>query len=212
MTHASDQPACPSHAYTLPNPLLLDGGQSLAGVTIAYETWGTLNEQANNAILVCHALTGDQFAAGTHPLSGKPGWWDHLIGPGKPIDTDRYFVICSNILGGCMGTTGPASENPDNGKIYGLTFPVLTIADMVRAQESLVTHLGIDRLLAVLGGSMGGMQVLEWAVSFSDRLHAAAPIATAARHTPQNIAFHEVGRQAVMADPHWHMGAYHGTG
>jgi len=212
LTHASDQPACPSHAYTLPNPLLLDGGQSLAGVTIAYETWGTLNEQANNAILVCHALTGDQFAAGTHPLSGKPGWWDHLIGPGKPIDTDRYFVICSNILGGCMGTTGPASENPDNGKIYGLTFPVLTIADMVRAQESLVTHLGIDRLLAVLGGSMGGMQVLEWAVSFSDRLHAAAPIATAARHTPQNIAFHEVGRQAVMADPHWHMGAYHGTG
>ncbi|MEL7017422.1 MAG: homoserine O-acetyltransferase [Pseudomonadota bacterium] len=210
--HTEEPPADhPSQAFMLAEPLALDGGQTLAGVKIAYETWGTLNDRGTNAILVCHALTGDQFAAGAHPVSGKPGWWDHMIGPGKPINTDRYFVICSNILGGCMGTTGPASRNPADGTIYGLTFPVLTIADMVRAQERLITHLGIDQLLAVIGGSMGGMQVLEWAVRYPERVRAAAPIATAARHSPQNIAFHEVGRQAVMADPHWHMGNYHDT-
>ena len=196
-------------AVLVEDTLALDGGQTLRNVSIAYQTWGTLNSARTNAVLICHALTGDQHVAGRHPSSGKSGWWDHLVGSGKPIDTDRFFVICSNILGGCMGTTGPASLNPDTGRVYGLSFPVLTIRDMVRAQERLVTHLGIERLLAVVGGSMGGMQVLEWAATYPDRLHAAAPIATAARHSPQNIAFHEVGRQAVMADPDWCGGRYH---
>lgn len=209
MTEPSPPPQDQHHALALTSPLALDGGQTLGNVSIAYQTWGNLNAERSNAILICHALTGDQFVTGAHPTNGKPGWWSHLIGPGKPIDTDRYFVICSNILGGCMGTTGPASLNPHTNEVYGLDFPVLTIRDMVRAQERLITALGIDKLLAVIGGSMGGMQVLEWAATFPDRLHAAAPIATTARHSPQNIAFHEVGRQAVMADPDWQNGQYH---
>jgi homoserine O-acetyltransferase len=159
-------------------------------------------------VLVCHALTGDQHVASRNPVTGKPGWWEVLIGPGRPIDTDRFFVICSNVLGGCLGSTGPASLNPATGKPYGLDFPLLTIRDMVRAQAKLIDHLGIDTLFAVIGGSMGGMQVLQWASSYPRRVFAAVPLATAARHSAQNIAFHEVGRQAVMADPDWRGGRY----
>lgn len=206
-----ENPPMPPHtptSVTLDAPLPLDGGQALSNVTIAYESWGTLDKDGRNAILICHALTGDQYATGHNPVSEREGWWSRLIGPGKSIDTDKYFVICSNILGGCMGTTGPASINPDTGKAWGLSFPVLTIGDMVRAQAKLIDHLKIDKLLAVVGGSMGGMQVLEWAASYPDRIFAAAPIATSAKHSPQNIAFHEVGRQAVMADPKWQQGRY----
>ena len=190
------------------HPLKLDGGQSLDTFQIAYETWGTLNADKSNAILVCHALTGDQYVAGTNPVTAKPGWWTSLIGPGLPVDTDRFFVICSNILGGCMGSTGPASLNPATGLPYGIDFPVITIGDMVNAQARLIDHLRIDQLFAVVGGSMGGMQVLEWAARYKDRVFAALPIATASRHSAQNIAFHEVGRQAVMADPDWCQGRY----
>jgi homoserine O-acetyltransferase len=189
-------------------PLQLDCRQALAPFRVAYKTYGTLNAQKSNAVLVCHALTGDQYVASDHPITGKPGWWEVMIGPGRPIDTDRFFVICPNILGGCMGSTGPASINPQTGKAYGLDFPVITIRDMVRAQVRLIDHLGIDRLFCVTGGSMGGMQVLEWAAQYSDRVATAVPIATAAWHSSQNIAFHEVGRQAVMADPDWCNGRY----
>ncbi|GAB6051339.1 homoserine O-acetyltransferase [Magnetospira thiophila] len=189
-------------------PLPLDCGTELTAFTVAYQTYGTLNDDKSNAVLVCHALTGDQFAAETHPLTGKPGWWETLIGAGKPLDTDRYFVICSNILGGCMGSTGPREINPATGQPWGLGFPVITIADMVRAQVRLIDHLGIDRLFMVIGGSMGGMQVLEWAAGYPDRLFSAVPIATAALHSAQNISFHEVGRQAIMADPDWCQGRY----
>jgi homoserine O-acetyltransferase len=189
-------------------PLQLDCRQLLAPFRVAYKTYGTLNAQKSNAVLVCHALTGDQYVASDHPITGKPGWWEVMIGPGRPIDTDRFFVICPNILGGCMGSTGPASINPQTGKAYGLDFPVITIRDMVRAQVRLIDHLGIDRLFCVTGGSMGGMQVLEWAAQYSDRVATAVPIATAAWHSSQNIAFHEVGRQAVMADPDWCNGRY----
>ncbi|HVX99273.1 MAG TPA: homoserine O-acetyltransferase [Pseudorhodoplanes sp.] len=189
-------------------PLKLDAGVELAPFQIAYKTYGTLNAERSNAILICHALTGDQHVASRHPITGKPGWWDTLVGPGKPIDTERYFVICSNVLGGCLGTSGPSSTDPATGSPYGLTFPVITIRDMVRAQAMLLDHLGIDTLFAVAGGSMGGMQVLQWAASFPDRVFAALPIACATRHSAQNIAFHEVGRQAVMADPEWRGGRY----
>lgn len=189
-------------------PLRLDCGTDLLNFTVAYQTYGTLNAEKSNAIVVCHALTSDQFVAEPHPLTSKPGWWRLMVGPGLPIDTDRYFVICSNILGGCIGTTGPQDVNPATGKPWGLDFPVITIADMVRAQAMLVDHLGIDKLFAVVGGSMGGMQVLEWAALFPERMYAAVPIATAPRHSAQNIAFHEVGRQAIMADPDWHGGDY----
>jgi len=189
-------------------PLLLDAGRELSPVTIAYMTYGELNAQKSNAVLICHALTLDQFAASQHPVTGKPGWWDTLIGPGKPIDTNRFFVICANVVGGCMGTTGPASIDPTTGKPYGLSFPVVTIKDMVRAQAMLLDALGIEQLLCVLGGSMGGMQVLQWAASYPERVLSAIPIATAANHSAQNIAFHEVGRQAIMADPDWKGGAY----
>jgi homoserine O-acetyltransferase len=201
------------HAIVLDKPLELDCGQTLAQPTIAYMTYGTLNAARSNAVLVCHALTGDQFVASEHPVTGKPGWWDEMVGPGKPIDTDRFFVICSNVVGGCMGTTGPAEMNPETGKPYGLTFPVVTIRDMVRAQAMLLDALGIDKVLCVIGGSMGGMQVLQWAASFPERVISAVPIACAARHSAQNIAFHEVGRQAIMADPDWKNGTYqlHGT-
>ncbi|MGB3720059.1 MAG: homoserine O-acetyltransferase [Proteobacteria bacterium] len=189
-------------------PLMLDCGQTLAPFSQAYQTYGELNADKSNAILVCHALTGDQHVANTHPVTGKPGWWSTMVGPGKPIDTNRFFVICPNILGGCMGSTGPASINPATGKPYGLSFPVITIGDMVDAQVRLIDSLGIDQLFCVIGGSMGGMQVLEWAARQKERVFAAVPIATAASHSSQNIAFHEVGRQAVMADPDWCGGRY----
>lgn len=189
-------------------PLSLDAGTSIAPWQIAYQTYGTLNGGKTNAILICHALTGDQHAASVNPVTGKPGWWSMMIGPGRPIDTDRYFVICANVLGGCLGTTGPANTNPVTGEPYGLDLPVVTIADMVRSQAHLLDHLGIDRLLAVVGGSMGGMQALQWTVSYPDRVFAAVVLASGARHSSQNIAFHEVGRQAVMADPDWQRGRY----
>jgi homoserine O-acetyltransferase len=189
-------------------PLKMDAGVSLSPLTIAYQTYGDLNANKSNAILVCHALTGDQHVANEHPITGKAGWWHTMVGPGRPIDTNRYFVIASNVIGGCMGTTGPASLNPATGRPYGLDLPVVTIKDMVHAQAMLIDHLGIDMLLCVAGGSMGGMQVLQWAASGADRVFAAMPIATAARHSSQNIAFHEVGRQAVMADPDWRQGRY----
>lgn len=194
-------------------PLALDCGQNLGPFDVAYQTYGTLNAEKSNAILICHALTGDQYVAGTNPVTGRTGWWDELVGPGLVFDTDRFFVICSNVLGGCMGTTGPADLDPKTGKQYGLDFPVITIGDMVRAQVMLIDALGIDKLFAVVGGSMGAMQAIEWAASHPDRVFAVVPVAGAARHTAQNIAFHEVGRQAIMADPDWHGGHYaaHGT-
>jgi homoserine O-acetyltransferase len=189
-------------------PLRLDSGGHLDGVEIAYRTYGRLNADASNAILICHALTGDQHVASPHPLSGKPGWWTQLVGPGRPVDLDRYFVICANVLGGCMGSTGPSSFDPANGRPYGLSFPVITIGDMVRAQAELISALGIETLFAVVGGSMGGMQVLQWAADYPERMFSAVCIASAARHSAQNIAFHEVGRQAIMADPDWRGGDY----
>ncbi|MFC7398226.1 homoserine O-acetyltransferase [Chelatococcus sp. GCM10030263] len=189
-------------------PLVMDCGSVIAPWQIAYQTYGTLNAAHSNAILICHALTGDQHAANRHPITGKEGWWSTMIGPGLPIDTDRFFVICANVVGGCMGTTGPASLNPETGEPWGLAFPLVTVRDMVRAQAMLLDHLGIDQLFAVIGGSMGGMQVLQWAASYPERVFAAMPIATAAIHSAQNIAFHEVGRQAIMADPDWRSGHY----
>jgi homoserine O-acetyltransferase len=190
------------------DPLRLDCGVDFAPLTVAYQTYGTLNDDKTNAIIVAHALTGDQHVANEHPVTGKAGWWDLMVGPGKPIDTNRYFVICVNVLGGCLGTSGPASIDPATGEPYGLNFPVVTIPDMVRAQAKLLDHLGIETLFCAIGGSMGGMQVLQWAASYPERVFSAIPIATAARHTSQNIAFHEVGRQAVMADPDWRGGRY----
>ena len=190
-------------------PLTLDAGVSLSPFQVAYKTYGMLNAERSNAILVCHALTGDHHVASEHPVTGKPGWWTTLIGPGKPIDTERHFVICANVIGGCMGSSGPASTNPATGQPWGLDFPVVTIRDMVRAQAMLLDRLGIETLFAVVGGSMGGMQVLQWAASFPERVFAALPIACATRHSAQNIAFHEVGRQAIMADPDWRGGRYH---
>lgn len=190
-------------------PLRLDSGENLSPVTLAYNTYGELNADKSNAILICHALTGDQHVANPHPQTGKPGWWLRMVGPGRPIDTDRYFVICPNVIGGCLGSSGPASIDPATGKPYGLSFPVITIADMVRAQAMLLDHLGIETLFCAIGGSMGGMQVLEWASAYPERIFSAIPLATAARHSAQNIAFHEVGRQAIMADPDWHGGNYH---
>jgi homoserine O-acetyltransferase/O-succinyltransferase len=192
--------------------LALDCGRTLAPWTLAYMTYGRLNAARSNAVLICHALTGDQFVASAHPVTGKPGWWETMVGPGKPIDTDRFFVICANVIGGCMGSSGPAEVNPASGEPYGLSFPLVTIRDMVRAQAMLLDHLGIERLLCVTGGSVGGMQTLQWAASYPERVVSALPIACAARHSAQNIAFHEVGRQAIMADPDWHGGAYHQHG
>ena len=204
----AERPASPVARFETDQPLPLDAGVSLSPFQVAYQTYGTLNADKSNAVLICHALSGDQHVASDNPVTGKPGWWELMVGPGRPIDTDRYFVICSNVLGGCMGTTGPASIDPRTGKAYGLDLPVITVRDMVRAQAMLVDRLGIDTLLCVLGGSMGGMQVLQWAASFPERVFAAVPIACAARHSSQNIAFHEVGRQAVMADPDWCGGKY----
>jgi homoserine O-acetyltransferase len=188
--------------------LTLDSGARLEGLEVAYRTFGALNADRSNAVLVCHALTGDQHAAGIHPVSGKDGWWSRLIGPGLPLDPDRHFIICSNVIGGCMGSSGPSSINPATGDVWGLTFPVITIADMVRAQALLIEHLGIDTLFAVVGGSMGGMQALQWAADYPSRLFSAVIVASAPRHSAQNIAFHEVGRQAIMADPDWRGGDY----
>ncbi len=208
-----DTGSLPGHQVRLAAvPIELDCGAKLDRINVAYQTYGALNAERSNAVLVCHALTGDQFAADTHPITGKAGWWSLTIGPGKPIDTDRYFVICTNILGGCMGTTGPMEAAASGGEPHGLNFPVITIGDMVRVQACLLDQLGIERLFAVVGGSMGGMQVLEWAAQYPERVFSAVPIATAARHSAQNIAFHEVGRQAIMADPDWQSGSYYGTG
>ena len=208
----ADQPSSLSVQFGPDRPLELDCGVSLSPVTIAYQTYGTLDADRRNAVLVCHALTGDQHVANVHPVTGKNGWWETMIGPGKPIDTDRFYVICTNVVGGCMGSTGPASRNPETGEPYALQFPVVTIRDMVRLQAMLMDHLGIESLFCVAGGSMGGMQVLQWAASYPDRVFSALPIATAAKHSAQNIAFHEVGRQAVMADPEWKSGRYLAAG
>jgi homoserine O-acetyltransferase/O-succinyltransferase len=189
-------------------PIRLDCGVELGPIQVAYQTYGSLNADRSNAILICHALTGDHYVADPHPITAKPGWWSELVGPGRVFDTDRYFLICSNVLGGCMGTTGPMDDNPESGQPWGLDFPVITIGDMVKVQARLVDHLGIDQLFCVVGGSMGGMQVLKWAQTYPERVFSAIPIAAAARHSAQNIAFHEVGRQAIMADPDWCEGNY----
>ncbi len=192
-------------------PLLLESGESLGPITVAYETYGKLNSARSNAILVLHALSGDAHVAGSHPGEDeKVGWWDDMVGPGKGLDTDKYFIICSNVIGGCQGSTGPASINPTTGRPYGLHFPVLTIADMVSAQVRLIDHLGIQSLLAVVGGSMGGMQALQWTVGYPDRVKAVIPLATTPRLSPQTIALNEVGRQAIYADPNWQKGDYYG--
>jgi homoserine O-acetyltransferase len=205
----AQSPASNGHVLRLDKPLPLDGGDTLDDVHIAYQTYGTLNAERSNAILICHALTGDQHVANVHPTTDKSGWWETIVGPGKPVDTARYFVICQNVLGGCMGTTGPSEIDPKTGQPYGLTFPVITIADMVRAQAMALDQLGIETLFAVIGGSMGGMQALQWAAAYPERVFCAIPIATSARHTAQNIAFHEVGRQAIKADPNWFGGNYY---
>jgi homoserine O-acetyltransferase len=216
-TTAAPSARYPHQSEVFAEGLGLDCGTVLAPLEVAYRTYGRLNDSRSNAILICHALTGDQYVAERHPLTGKPGWWETLVGPGRPIDTDRFFVICANVLGGCMGSSGPASEMPgarENGsRPWGTLFPAVTIRDMVRAQAKLVERLGISRLFAVIGGSMGGMQVLEWAALYPERVFAAIPIATAAWHSAQNIAFHEIGRQAINADPDFHGGEYwrHGT-
>jgi homoserine O-acetyltransferase len=195
-------------SVTFAEGMTLDCGTRLERVTVAYRTYGTLNAARSNAILVCHALTGDQYVAETHPITGKEGWWDMVVGPGLPVDTDRYCVICTNVLGGCMGSTGPRSLRDDQSGPWGTDFPPITIHDMVRLQKMLIDHLGIARLFAVMGGSMGGMQVLQWVASYPDTVFAALPIACASYHSAQNIAFHEVGRQAIFADPDWHAGRY----
>jgi homoserine O-acetyltransferase len=192
-----------------PAEMMLESGERLGPVTLAYETYGTLNSDRSNAILVLHALSGDAHAAGFHKGDRNPGWWDSMIGPGKAFDTEKYFVICSNVIGGCKGSTGPSSLDPKTNKPYGLDFPLITIGDMANAQEHLVRHLGIDILLSVSGGSMGGMQALQWAASYPKRIRSVIPIATTTRHSPQQIAFNEVGRQAIMADPDWNNGNYY---
>jgi len=192
------------------NGMVLESGSRFGPVTISYETLGELNSDKSNAVLILHALSGDSHVAGYHSESdAKPGWWDIMVGPGKGIDTGKYFVICSNILGSCMGSTGPSSINPETGKPYGLSFPLVTIGDMVRAQKQLVEHLGIGKLLAVIGGSIGGMQVLEWAVRYPDKVFAAVPLASTTRHSALAIAFNEVARQSIMADPNWNNGDYY---
>ncbi len=194
-------------------PFVLESGATLRPVTLAYETYGRLNAERSNAILILHALSGSAHAAGRHAADDpRPGWWDECIGPGKAFDTNRFFVICSNVLGSCYGSSGPTSPDPGRGVPYGLRFPVVTVGDMVRAQTRLLDHLGIERLLCAAGGSMGGMQVLEWAAHHPQRLRAAIPLATTARHSPMLIAFSEVGRQAIYADPYWNNGEYYGNG
>lgn len=202
-----------THSVTCAHPpdtLKLESGQSLGPITLAYETYGQLNPDKSNVILVEHALSGDAHAAGYHEGEKSPGWWDVMIGPDKALDTNKYFVICSNVIGGCKGSTGPSSINPKTAAAYALDFPLITIQDMVRAQKCLVAHLGIEKLLCVIGGSMGGMQVLQWVASYPESIRSAIPIAATLKHSPQQIAFDEVGRQAVMADPCWQEGNYYG--
>ncbi len=195
-----------------PDPMVLRSGATLGPIDVAYETYGTLSPERDNAVLICHALSGDAHVAGRHSADDpKPGWWDMMVGPGKGIDTDRYFVICANCIAGCKGSTGPSSTNPETGRPYGLKFPMVTIGDMVRVQHALVKeHLGIERLLSVTGGSMGGMQALQWATDYPQMVASAMPIATTSRLSAQGIAFDEVGRQAIYSDPHWNDGDYYG--
>ncbi len=198
--------------FTFANPpdeMVLENGEKLGPVTLAYETYGTLNKEKSNAILIVHALSGDAHVAGLHKENSKPGWWDEMVGPGKAFDTDKYYVICSNIIGGCKGSTGPSSINPKTNRPYALNFPIITVGDMVNAQRYLIDYLGIERLLCVAGGSMGGMQVLEWMAAHPKRIRSVIPISTAMRHSPQQIAFNEVGRQAIMADANWNHGDYY---
>ena len=206
-----DLPELSHQVAHFPGAFALESGDELPGIDVAYRTYGTLNADRSNAVLVCHALTGDQYVAEPHPSTGKPGWWSQVVGPGRPVDTDRFFVVCVNVLGGCMGSTGSRSPRPGGGQ-WGTDFPTITIGDMVRAQRLLIDHLGIERLFAAIGGSMGGMQVLQWAAAYPERVFAAVPIATASFHSAQNIAFHEVGRQAIFADPNWDAGEYWRSG
>jgi len=215
MAHENSNPAAKSseamasgNTLVLDEPLVLQSGVTLSLVSIAYQTFGTLNAERTNCIVVCHALTGDQYVAGPHPSTGKPGWWNALVGPDKVIDTNRFFVVCANVLGGCMGSTGPKETNPTTGEPWGLDFPVITIRDMVQVQVRLIDHFGVKKVFCVVGGSMGAMQVLEWAHRYPERVFSAVPIAGSYRHSAQNIAFHEVGRQAIMADPDWDHGKY----
>lgn len=195
---------------TKKQPMYFESGQKLAPITLAYETYGTLSPKQDNAVLVLHALTGDSHAAGYYtPKDPKPGWWEFMVGPGKGIDTNKFFVICSNVLGGCMGSTGPSSIDPETNRPYGLTFPLLTIGDMVQAQKKLIEHLGIEKLLATVGGSMGGMQALEWSVRFPELAQTTVAIATTSKHSAMAIAFNEVARQAIMSDPCWNLGNYY---
>lgn len=196
--------------FSFEDGLVLESGQRLAPVTLAYETYGTLNREKSNAILVEHTLTHDAHAAGYHPGRKRPGWWNDMIGPGKAFDTDKYFVICSNVIGGCKGSTGPSSLNPATGKPYGLDFPIITVKDMVSAQVRLLDHLGISRLLSIAGGSMGGMQALQWVADHPEHVASVIPIATAWKQSPQQLALAEVGRQAIMKDPNWNNGNYYG--
>jgi homoserine O-acetyltransferase/O-succinyltransferase len=196
----------------LTGPLRLDCGVAFGPVDIAYETYGTLNADRSNVILICHALTGDQYLASENPMTKKPGWWWRMVGQGLPVDPDRHFIVCANILGGCAGSSGPASIDPGHDAPFAMRFPVITIGDMVRAQALLLDHLGVDRIRAVIGGSMGGMQALTWPTLYPDRVESAIVIASTARHSAQNIAFHEVGRQAIMADPRWRGGDYYADG
>ena len=189
-------------------PLKLDCGKTIKDFPLAYETYGKLNDNKDNAILVFHALTGDQFVTGTNPITNKEGWWVTAVGPGRAIDTNKYFVICANVIGGCMGSLGPKDNNPVTKKPYGLDFPVITIKDMVKAQESLLEHLGIKKLLCATGGSMGGMQVLQFVSNFPEKTKTAVPIACTSSHSAQNIAFNELGRQAITADHNWSNGNY----
>mgnify|MGYP005619484269 CR=1 FL=1 len=216
MKSSEKQPGAGTRFYTFaepPDALVLESGRTLGPITVAYETYGTLNEDRSNAVLVCHAFSGNAHVAGSlRPEDKHPGWWDGMVGPGKGIDTDKYFVLCANVIGGCGGSTGPSSVHPQTGKPYGLDFPVVTVRDMVEAQRRLIDHLGIPKLLSVVGGSMGGMQVLQWVASHPDRIRSAIPIATTLKHSPLQIALDEVGRQAVMADPAWRKGEYYGQG
>jgi homoserine O-acetyltransferase len=209
MDQSPPHPETQHQSVTFAEGLTLDCGRHLASLTVAYRTYGTLNAARNNAILICHALTGDQYVAEPNPETGKPGWWDNLVGPGKPVDTENFFVICTNVLGGCMGTTGPRSPHEDHPeRPWGTDFPPVTINDMVRAQKLFIGHLGIEKLFAVIGGSMGGMQTLAWAALYPQHVFAAIPVAAAYYHSAQNIAFHEIGRQAIAADPDFHGGQY----
>ncbi len=198
-----------SHDFVHPGPFGFESGQTLTGFTLRYETYGHLNAARDNTVLVCHALSGDHHCAGIHSLGDpKPGWWNNFIGPGKAVDTNRFHVLCVNVLGGCQGSTGPSSTDPATGRPYGLTFPFVTIRDMVRAQKLLCDHLGLSALHAVIGGSMGGMQVLQWGLEYPAFVRRLIPLATTARESAQAIAFNEVGRQAIMQDPEWNHGDY----